>query len=203
MSERRRRTLRSFYCEEGLWKALDEKSRDLDVSLDDALNDALRTWLQGAPQEAAPPKPALTAEIRRPEAAPAPIEHKTMERMPAVRPPSPPRAPQLTPPPPPKAPAAEPGRMPTLYLNFEGRSHVVDKARFIIGRGTQGTDLTIKDGNVSRKHVAIVFQNGGFFVEDLGSTNGIEFNGERVDSKKIEHGDVYYICDHELSFVYG
>jgi hypothetical protein len=28
----------------------------------------------------------------------------------------------------------------------------------------------------------------------LGSTNGIEFAGQRVESKRIEEGDVYRIC---------
>lgn len=203
MSERRRRSLRSFYCEEDLWEALDAKSREQDVSLDDAINNAVRAWLQGAPQDEAPPRPAFSAEIRRPEAGPVAIEHKTMERMPAVRPPSPPRAPQVTPPPPPQVSATDPNRMPALYLNFEGRSYLIDKSEFVIGRSTQGTDLTIKDGNISRRHVAVVFEGGGFFVKDLGSINGIEFNGERIQERQIHHGDIFHVCDHEISFAYG
>jgi hypothetical protein len=39
-------------------------------------------------------------------------------------------------------------------------------------------------------------------MKDLGSTNGIEFDGERVDSRRIEEGDVYQLCDYELRFTY-
>jgi pSer/pThr/pTyr-binding forkhead associated (FHA) protein len=107
---------------------------------------------------------------------------------------------------PPPAPTAPPrpaaGGMPALFVHFEGRSHIVNKDNFIIGRGTQGTDLTIRDQNVSRKHASVIFHNGAFFVQDLGSTNGVEFRGSRVESRKIEEGDVYTICDHEIVFSY-
>jgi pSer/pThr/pTyr-binding forkhead associated (FHA) protein len=37
----------------------------------------------------------------------------------------------------------------------------------------------------------VIRKNGGYFIKDLGSTNGIDFNGTRVDNKRIEEGDVY------------
>ncbi len=92
--------------------------------------------------------------------------------------------------------------MPRLFLHYGGRVYPVAKDRFVIGRGSKGTDLTIRDGNISRKHAVVIFHNGAFFVQDLGSTNGIEFGGQRVDTKQIEEGDVFTICDHELSFSY-
>ncbi len=92
--------------------------------------------------------------------------------------------------------------MPPLFLHYGGRAYPVQKERFVIGRGSQGTDLTIRDGNVSRKHAAVIFHSGAFYIQDLGSTNGVEFQGNRVDAKKIDEGDVFYICDHEFSFSY-
>ena len=76
------------------------------------------------------------------------------------------------------------------------------KDEFIIGRGSKTSDLAIKDGNVSRKHAAVVFRGGAHYIQDCGSTNGIEFNGMRIDNKKIEEGDVFHICDYELRFTY-
>jgi hypothetical protein len=35
----------------------------------------------------------------------------------------------------------------------------------------------------------------------MGSTNGIEFGGERIARKQIAHGDRFVICDHELEFL--
>ncbi len=71
-----------------------------------------------------------------------------------------------------------------------------------MGRGTKTADLPIKDGNICRRHAAIVFQGGGWHIKDLGSTNGVEFGGRRIDSKRIEEGDVYQLCDYELKFTY-
>jgi len=80
---------------------------------------------------------------------------------------------------------------------------VVNKDRFIIGRGKQTSDLTIKDPNVSRQHAMVERINGQYFIVDLGSTNGVEFQGQRVDRKLISNGDVYRVCDHDLRFTLG
>jgi len=89
-----------------------------------------------------------------------------------------------------------------LVLQFNGQSFPVAKDEFIIGRGVRSADLAIRDGNVSRRHAAVVFHDGVYFMKDLGSTNGIEFAGQRVESKRIDEGDVYRICDYELHFTY-
>jgi pSer/pThr/pTyr-binding forkhead associated (FHA) protein len=94
------------------------------------------------------------------------------------------------------------GGMPSLFVIFNGQKIPVNKAEFVIGRGSKTADLPIKDGNISRRHAAIVFENGGFYMRDLGSTNGIEFSGQRIDNKPIQEGDVFQICDYELRFTY-
>jgi pSer/pThr/pTyr-binding forkhead associated (FHA) protein len=35
---------------------------------------------------------------------------------------------------------------------------------------------------------------------DMGSTNGVEYQGQRLQRKPIAHGDLFTICDHELRF---
>ena len=91
---------------------------------------------------------------------------------------------------------------PPLYLIFQNQRFLIDKDQFIIGRGAKTSDLPIRDGNISRKHAAVVRKNGGYFIRDLGSTNGIDFNGTRVDNKRIEEGDVYSLCDYQLRFTF-
>ena len=136
--------------------------------------------------------------------------------------------PQPAPPGPPPAPAAPgfgmsppqgiPAQMPqqgllpsgnpmgpgvaTLAAFYAGQKYIVNKDRFIIGRGKQSSDLTIKDPNVSRQHAMIEFANGQYYMVDMGSTNGVEFNGQRVTRKVIGEGDLFRICDHELRFSY-
>jgi pSer/pThr/pTyr-binding forkhead associated (FHA) protein len=87
-------------------------------------------------------------------------------------------------------------------LIFGNERHVVDKDQFIIGRGAKSSDLAIRDGNISRKHAAVVRRNGVYYMKDLGSTNGIDFNGTRIDNKRIEEGDVFSICEYRLKFTY-
>ncbi|MBX3246538.1 MAG: FHA domain-containing protein [Myxococcales bacterium] len=107
---------------------------------------------------------------------------------------------------PPPLPSAGPpvagGPRPTLFAIFNGQKIPVAKDEFVIGRGSKTADLPIKDGNISRRHAAVVFQGGAFYIKDLGSTNGIEHLGRRIDSKRIEEGDVYSICDYEIRFTY-
>jgi len=98
--------------------------------------------------------------------------------------------------------AGSAARRPPLTLIFQGRKLPITSAQFIIGRGSKSSDLAIKDANISRKHAAVIFHNGAYYLKDLGSTNGIEFNGRQVDSKRIDEGDVFSICGYDLHFTY-
>jgi hypothetical protein len=89
-----------------------------------------------------------------------------------------------------------------LTLLYNGERHPVLKDRFVIGRGKQSSDLTLKDPNVSRQHAMIEFQNGVYFMVDMGSTNGVAINGQRIARKQIAEGDVFRICDHDIQFTY-
>jgi len=94
------------------------------------------------------------------------------------------------------------GAGPTLFLLYNGQRYPVTKDQFIIGRGSKTSDLPIKDGNISRKHAAVIRRNGTFYIKDLGSTNGIDYKGMRIDNKRIDEGDVFHLCDYELRFTY-
>ena len=91
---------------------------------------------------------------------------------------------------------------PTLFLIYNGQRYPVTKDQFIIGRGSKTSDLPIKDGNISRKHAAVIRRNGTFYIKDLGSTNGIDYKGMRIDNKRIDEGDIFHLCDYELRFTY-
>lgn len=147
----------------------------------------------GAPPPRPRPGGAPPARLPRPGAS---------SRLPppggGARPPAPARAPAA----PPAAAAAPVAGAPPLYMWCEGQWYVIDQEQFVIGRGAKYSDLAIKDANISRKHCAIVRRNGGYFIKDLGSTNGVEFHGERVDNHRVEEGYVYHLCDHELRFTF-
>jgi neural Wiskott-Aldrich syndrome protein len=90
----------------------------------------------------------------------------------------------------------------SLTVIYNGERVGVAKDRFVIGRGKQSSDLTLKDPNVSRQHAMIEFQNGAYFMVDMGSTNGVEYNNQRIARKQIAEGDVFRICDHDLRFTF-
>lgn len=144
---------------------------------------------------AAPPPARPSAALPAPPA-------RASGAMPA--PPRRPSAASMAPPPLPGGGRAAPASMqkPPLFVVFNGQKIPVTKDEFVVGRGSKSADLPIKDGNISRRHAAVVFQNGAFFMKDLGSTNGVEFDGRRVDTRRIEEGDLYRICDYELRFTY-
>jgi pSer/pThr/pTyr-binding forkhead associated (FHA) protein len=127
----------------------------------------------------------------------------------SVPPPAPTPGPRTVPPPLPRGATPGPNGFPvpgapsaTLSLIYQGERHSVTKDRFVIGRGKQSSDLTLKDPNVSRQHAMVEFQNGAYFMVDMGSTNGVEFNGQRIARKQIGEGDVFRICDHDIFFTY-
>lgn len=85
---------------------------------------------------------------------------------------------------------------------FNGQKIPVTKPVFKIGRGAKTADLPIKDGNVSREHAAVVRRDNAYYIRDLGSLNGVEYEGRKVNEKRIEEGDVFRICDYAISFTY-
>jgi hypothetical protein len=138
---------------------------------------------RGASVAAPPPPPPGGSVARRPPGAPPPL------------------APTRSLPPLPGAAAPRPQPSSNaLSIHYQGEVFSVNKDRFVIGRGKQSSDLTIKDPNVSRQHAVIEFSNGHYYIVDMGSTNGVEFNGQRVQRRVIGEGDVFRVCDHELRF---
>jgi hypothetical protein len=206
MADYRRKTLRSFYCEEDLWRAFEELATAEDATIDRVINHALREALStgvepNVTQSTGPPlNKAVGVSVANSDDRP------TSQRAPAsASAPAPPPPPSVSSPPPAPQPGATPAPaavMPSLFLHYGGTGYPVQLERFVIGRGSKGTDLMIRDGNVSRKHAVVIFHEGQFFIQDLGSTNGVEFDGQRIETKVIDEGDVYTICDHELTFSY-
>ena len=210
MSDQNRKTLRSFYCRDYLWELFEVMTRDLGCSMDYLINEAMRHYARSRNYSLAAPRAEGAAPAAQPFNTPAPVAPPPPRAAPAAPPPAPAarRAPPPLPGPPGAAPAPPPadaadggGRVP-LFLLFNGQRYRIDKEKFIIGRGSQQTDLTIRDGNISRKHCAVILRGGQYFIKDLDSTNGIEYNGKRIEHKRVEEGDTFYLCDYELRFTY-
>ncbi len=68
----------------------------------------------------------------------------------------------------------------------------------IVGRDPTA-DLFIDNLAVSRKHARLSWQRGGFVLEDLGSANGTEVNGEKISRAKLGPADRIRIGKFEIS----
>src|SRR2546423_3938591 len=65
----------------------------------------------------------------------------------------------------------------------------LDKGRsLVVGRSTPA-DVEIPDPGLSRQHARFWWDDGGIWVEDLGSTNGTKKNGEPIERAKLMAGD--------------
>jgi hypothetical protein len=210
-----RKTLRHFYCRDALWHSFERMSEDFDRGIDDLVNEAMRLFAREKgylPTESDSPRvtgsrPAVSLPVaptpppRRPTPPPPPPLGRSTSAFSPVRP----SAAHNLPLPSPMPPADGFGgdvAAPPLFLVFQNQKYLVDKEQFIIGRGSKSSDLPIRDGNISRKHAAVIRRNGAYYIKDLGSTNGIDYNGMRIDNKRIEEGDLFTICDYELRFTF-
>jgi hypothetical protein len=139
----------------------------------------IATRLVAADDEAAPPPPP-----ELPVAQPA----QTM----IYRAPEPP-APSV-----PEAPPPEPVRE-VVTLTVAGRRHEITKPSVVVGRSREA-DIRVADVNVSRRHAELRQEGAGYWIVDLGSTNGVEVNGKRTDRTRVRDGDRITIGSTEIVF---
>ncbi len=81
-----------------------------------------------------------------------------------------------------------------------GRRLVLAPAGAVLGRSRE-CDVVLDDSGVSRRHAQIRPRDGGWTIEDLGSTNGLRVNGRRVTgSAPLNRGDRIEMGSTEIAF---
>jgi predicted component of type VI protein secretion system len=83
------------------------------------------------------------------------------------------------------------GRLPMpvrLVALEEGPDIFLDRAMMVVGRHPT-CDARLDSIRVSRRHCCMTQDNGEVVVRDLGSTNGIRINGQRVEMGRLRPGD--------------
>ncbi len=75
-------------------------------------------------------------------------------------------------------------------VTTEGEEFAFELAqpKLSIGREADN-DIVIPDGSMSSHHAEIVETGEGFQLSDLGSTNGTQVNGQRIESALLSDGD--------------
>jgi len=71
---------------------------------------------------------------------------------------------------------------------YAGLEWPVGTEAIVVGRGRKA-DLTLAEPTISRTHVRLGRKGPGLYLEDLGSTNGTQVNGERVSRADLRDGD--------------
>lgn len=84
----------------------------------------------------------------------------------------------------PMPPTAEAG----WVLSWSGGSQPIGDTPIVMGR-SRDCDITLADGNVSRRHAELARGPEGFVIRDLESTNGTLVNGRRVRRATVGAGD--------------
>lgn len=60
-----------------------------------------------------------------------------------------------------------------------------------------------KDESVSRRHARLVFHEGKWWAEDLGSRNGVMINGQLIQSAILPEGSILRVGDQYFAFTQG
>ena len=84
-------------------------------------------------------------------------------------------------------------------LSWSGQRRVLDQQRSVLGR-SRDADVRIEDPNVSRRHAEIVQEGSTYWLVDLGSTNGTEVDGRRVQRVRLDDGSHFTIGETTVTF---
>jgi len=188
------KTLRTIGVPDRLWEALGRLAEELGADREDLVHQAIHALLRfhGVQALAAAPTDPISPAAPAAVVAPAPPREQVTRRVLDT-------ARDLE-------RAITPGNGlaaagVTLWLHGErGPLARVERDRFVIGRGRH-CDLVIDSAKVSREHAVIRREVDGWWIEDLGSSNGTWLDQARVDRRRIADGDEYFICAEKLRCV--
>lgn len=202
-----RRTRRELDIADHLWDCLTRIAEDCGTDRHAVVNQAIYEFARRfnfltpmAKEVPAMDDPIAPGKIAAniPAASTAAKSSQSMAKGPA---PAPAPAAQARPNPAKAAPAAA-AKARTLYvINSAGDMHKIEKDTFIIGR-SRTCDLVIPSSKVSRQHSSVVRENGEYYIEDLGSANGVWREGVKIQKEKVRDNDEFMISEEVLKFVF-
>lgn len=70
-----------------------------------------------------------------------------------------------------------------------------------IGR-RDSCDICLRFSNISGLHCELIFRDGAWYVRDMGSTNGVKVNEQRVQEKLLRPGDEINIAKRRFTIQY-
>jgi len=86
-----------------------------------------------------------------------------------------------------------------VQIGKTSRTWPLSKEAIVLGR-MEGCDVILPDSGVSRRHAEVRREGDEWVVIDLGSTNGTEVNGQRVNRHRLTPGDRLVLGETTLEF---
>ncbi len=80
------------------------------------------------------------------------------------------------------------------------KPHRLKHTVYRIGRDPSVNDLVLDDETVSAEHATVKYENGGFVLYDLASSNHTYLNGETITKQTLMDGDVIKLGNVKLVF---
>ncbi|MDD4768106.1 MAG: DUF3662 and FHA domain-containing protein [Desulfotomaculaceae bacterium] len=69
------------------------------------------------------------------------------------------------------------------------KTFTLNKVSMVIGR-RDDCDIVLSDDSISRSHARLDLHQSVYTIHDLGSTNGIKVNGDKITARVLKSGDV-------------
>jgi adenylate cyclase len=87
-------------------------------------------------------------------------------------------------------------------LGHGAESILVGKSVVVLGRSPTQADVTVREEKISRRHARVVYEEGAWFLEDLGSANGTRLNDSMnpVTREAIRSGDTIMLGEVPIRF---
>lgn len=94
---------------------------------------------------------------------------------------------------------------PTLVRVKTGESVIINSNNFVLGKAPEMVDYCVRyNSGISRKHACIIKQSDGYYIQDLGATNGTFVNDMKVVGDryvKLVSGSIIKLADEAFEFV--
>jgi hypothetical protein len=86
--------------------------------------------------------------------------------------------------------------------NARGRAWRLRSGDMVIGR-SDPAQIVLDDSGVSRRHARLEKRSDGWWIQDLGSTNGTFVNGRKITEQRLRLGDRIQLGPFEFQLVVG
>lgn len=96
----------------------------------------------------------------------------------------------------------EVARLRVLKGPDQGLTIVITQSSVVLGRGEE-VDVGVSDLKISRKHVQIHYTPEGWLITDLGSSNGIFYQGQYLRKVNVQSGDHFTLGETMFEFLLG